>query len=78
MPTPITLPELGAGAMTLSLWYAEAGDAVLEGERVVEILCDHATFEVIAPATGRLAEKRVFPREPVAPGMVLGLIEDDR
>lgn len=77
MPTPITLPDLGAGAMTLSLWYAEVGDSVLAGERIVEILCDYATFEVIAPATGRLAEKHVFPREPVAPGQKLGLIEDD-
>ena len=69
------LPELGAGAVTLSVWYAEPGEPVLEGERLVEVLADGATFEVVSPATGRLADKRVFPGEPLEPGQVLGNVE---
>jgi len=76
MPTPIVLPDLGAAGTALSLWYADLGDHVLAGERIVEILCDHATFEIISPATGVLSEKRAFPREPVVVGQILGLIEE--
>jgi pyruvate/2-oxoglutarate dehydrogenase complex dihydrolipoamide acyltransferase (E2) component len=76
MPTPILLPELGAGSVTLSHWYAEPGDAVLAGERIVEVLADGATFEVTSPATGTLVSKQVFPREPLAAGQTLGAIEE--
>lgn len=75
MLTPIVLPDLGAGAVTLSVWYAAPGEPVLEGERLVEVLANGATFEVIAPATGRLVEKRVFPGEGLTAGQVLGLVE---
>ena len=34
-----------------------------------------ATFDVSAPATGRLAEKRARPRDLLRPGQVLGLVE---
>src|SRR5437870_12607829 len=71
------MPDLGVGPVTLSVWFAEPGDAVLAGERVVEVLADGATFDVIAPATGRLLEKRAFPRDVVAPGQVLGVIQRD-
>jgi pyruvate/2-oxoglutarate dehydrogenase complex dihydrolipoamide acyltransferase (E2) component len=74
MPTPILLPELGAGAVTLSVWYAEPGEPVLEGERLVEVLADGATFEVLSPATGHLLEKCAYPREVLTPGQVLGLV----
>ena len=75
MLMPILLPDLGVPA-TLSLWYAEPGEAVLAGERLVEILADGATFEVISPASGTLLAKCVFPREDVSPGQVLGLVEE--
>lgn len=76
MPTPIVLPDLGDGVVTLSHWYVDAGDAVLAGERLVEVLTEGATFELIAPATGTLREKRAFPRDRVIPGQVLGFVED--
>jgi pyruvate/2-oxoglutarate dehydrogenase complex dihydrolipoamide acyltransferase (E2) component len=76
MATPIVVPELGGGALALSLWYAEPGDRVLAGERVVEVLAGAATFEVTAPVSGTLREKRAFPRDQLVPGQVLGLIEE--
>ena len=75
MPTPILLPDLRAGAVTLSVWYAEPGEPVMEGERVVEVLADGATVDVLAPASGRLAEKRAFFGDPLTAGMVLGVID---
>ena len=76
MPTPILLPDLRAGAVTLSVWYAEPGEPVMEGERVVEVLADGATVDVLAPASGRLAEKCVFFGDPLTAGMVLGVIDE--
>ncbi|MCX7701397.1 MAG: lipoyl domain-containing protein [Gemmataceae bacterium] len=77
MPTPIRMPDLGGGPARLTVWYADPGDRVLEGERIVEILSERATFEIVAPATGILAERRVFPNDPVEPGQILGLISED-
>src|SRR5437899_1363006 len=55
MRTPITLPELGlpeSRTVTLSVWYARQGDFVFEGDRLVEVLTDGATFDVPSPANG--------------------------
>jgi pyruvate/2-oxoglutarate dehydrogenase complex dihydrolipoamide acyltransferase (E2) component len=71
----VVLPELGAGPVLLSVWFADAGDAVYEGDRLVEVLIGEATFDVSAPATGRLAEKRALPDDPLQPGQVLGVLE---
>jgi 2-oxoglutarate dehydrogenase E2 component (dihydrolipoamide succinyltransferase)/2-oxoisovalerate dehydrogenase E2 component (dihydrolipoyl transacylase) len=76
MPTPILLPDLGAGEVTLSLWYAEPGESVLAGERIVEVLADGATFDVTAPATGTLMVKKAFPRERLLSGQLLGEIQE--
>ena len=74
MPTPILLPDLGAGTATISVWYANVGDPVFEGERVVEVLVAGATFEVTAPAGGRLLAKAAYDGDQVTPGQVLGMI----
>ena len=34
-----------------------------------------ATFDVSAPATGKLAEQRAFPDDRIEPGQVLGIVE---
>jgi pyruvate/2-oxoglutarate dehydrogenase complex dihydrolipoamide acyltransferase (E2) component len=75
MRKPILLPELGAAPATLSVWFAEPGETVFEGDRLVEVLVGGATFDVSAPATGQLAEKCVLPDETLAAGQVLGLVE---
>jgi pyruvate/2-oxoglutarate dehydrogenase complex dihydrolipoamide acyltransferase (E2) component len=59
----------------LSAWFADPGDAVYEGDRLVEILVGGATFDVAAPATGRLAVCRAFPDDLVFPGQILGIID---
>jgi pyruvate/2-oxoglutarate dehydrogenase complex dihydrolipoamide acyltransferase (E2) component len=48
---------------------------VYEGDRVVEVRAGSATFDVAAPATGRLAEKLQLPNDPLETGQVLGLVE---
>src|SRR5262249_27846475 len=78
MQVPVVLPDLGAAPVTLSLWYADLGERVFEGDRLVEVLVGGATFDVSAPVTGRLAEKSVRPDQMVQPGQVLGLIHVDQ
>ena len=73
----VILPELGAAPAVLSVWFAEAGDLVYEGDRLVEVLVRGATFDVSAPATGRLAEKRAWPNDPLHTGQVLGVVAVD-
>lgn len=75
MRAEIRLPDLGAGPAVLSLWFADLGDFVYEGDRLVEILVGGATFDVSAPASGRLAEKRAWADLPLTPGQVLGIVE---
>ncbi len=72
---PITMPDLGSANAVVSLWYVRPGDAVYEGDRVVEVLIPGLTFDVPSPATGRLRERLLLPRDPVVPGQVIGTIE---
>lgn len=75
MRRTIVLPELGAAPVRLSLWFAAPGDLVFEGDRLVEVVVAGATFDVSAPATGRLIERQAWPRDLLTPGQVLGVME---
>lgn len=73
----VVLPDLGTGPdepITISHWYAARGEEVWEGDRLVEVLVGPATFDVSAPATGRLTEIRGREDDRVSPGTVLGLV----
>ena len=73
----VILPELGTGPnepIVISHWYAGLGEKVWEGDRLVEVLVGPATFDVPAPADGRLAEIRGQEDDRVGPGAVLGLV----
>lgn len=73
----VILPDLGTGPdvpILVSHWFAELGDEVWEGDRLVEVLVGPATFDVPAPMSGRLAEIHGMEDDPVAPGAVLGLV----
>jgi pyruvate/2-oxoglutarate dehydrogenase complex dihydrolipoamide acyltransferase (E2) component len=73
----VTLPDLGTGPDTpivVSYWFAARGQTVWEGERLVEVLVGPATFDVPAPATGRLTVIRAREDDLVVPGALLGSI----
>jgi pyruvate/2-oxoglutarate dehydrogenase complex dihydrolipoamide acyltransferase (E2) component len=75
MRAEIVLPEFGAAPVVVSVWFADPGEAVYEGDRLVEVAVSGATFDVSSPATGRLVEKLALPDDPVLPGQVLGVVE---
>lgn len=73
----VILPDLGTGPdepIIISHWFAARGEAVWEGDRLVEVLIGPATFDVPAPRSGRLAEIRGLEDDRVRPGAILGLL----
>ena len=73
----LTLPELGAGEMpvTVSLWLVEVGQEVTEGDRLLEVCFGAASVDLPAPASGILVEALVAEDDELAVGQALGLIE---
>lgn len=76
MRSPIALPNLEADSVAISVWFANVGDEVFEGDRLVEVLVGGATFDVASPATGRLAVKLALPDDVVIGGQVLGFVDE--
>jgi pyruvate/2-oxoglutarate dehydrogenase complex dihydrolipoamide acyltransferase (E2) component len=76
MHKPIVMPNLGASTAVVSVWYVNPGERVYAGDRVVEVLVGAATVDVSSPATGVLAEKWAYPDDRLAPGQVLGLVDE--
>jgi pyruvate/2-oxoglutarate dehydrogenase complex dihydrolipoamide acyltransferase (E2) component len=74
---PVVLPDLGAAPVRVSVWLADLGDAVYEGDRLVEVCTGGATFDVSAPATGRLVERLALPPDELRPNQVLGVVATD-
>ena len=75
--TEIKLPKLGEGVKeaTVSYWLHEEGDEVKEGEDLVEMTTDKATFNVPVPTSGILKEISVEEGETVKVGQKLAVIE---
>ena len=75
MHTPVILPDLGASPVWFSLWFVGPGEAVFEGDCLAEVLTAGASFDVHAPATGRLVARHAWPRDALTAGQVLGVVE---
>ncbi len=75
----IYLPELGENITkaTISYWYVEEGAAVAEGDDLVEVATDKATFNVPAPCSGALVEIMAHEGDVAQVGEVLGVIAED-
>lgn len=74
----VYLPELGEGIekATVSYWYFQIGQEVKEGEDLVELATDKATFNVPSPTTGILSEILVEEGASLNVGEVLAIIEE--
>jgi pyruvate/2-oxoglutarate dehydrogenase complex dihydrolipoamide acyltransferase (E2) component len=75
MQAVILLPDLGISPAILSVWYAEPGEFVHEGDRVAEVLLGSATFDISAPASGWLSERCVRVNQRLTTGEMLGVLE---
>lgn len=70
------LPHLGEGIekASVSYWHKSIGDSVKEGEDLVELVTDKATFNMPSPASGILKETLVAEGDEVKVGQVLAKI----
>jgi len=72
--SPILVPALGESVVeaTVAKWMKQVGDAVKEGEALVELETDKVTLEVFASASGTLGEISAPAGSVVAVGAILG------
>lgn len=75
MTVPVVLPDLGADEVRVSAWYADVGDVVWEGDRLVEVVLAGAAVAVAAPVSGRLIECLARTRDRARAGQVLGRVK---
>ena len=73
----IILPELGEGITkaVVACWHGKEGDSFVAGDDICEVTTDKATFNVEAPASGRLKSIIINQGQEIAVGGVLGIIE---
>ncbi len=79
MQIEIVVPEMGESISegTVSSWLKAQGDAVAEGDVLVELETDKVMVEVPAPEGGLLKEIRKEEGEAVGVGEILGLIDTE-
>lgn len=77
MPHRLLLPDLGEGIAEALIvrWHVEPGQAVREGDPLLDVETDKAMVEIPSPRTGRVTRlgARVGERVPV--GALLVVIE---
>ena len=74
----VKLPELGEGIekAVVSSWYVKAGELVNKEDDVVEMVTDKASFNVYAPASGRIREIFYTEGQEARIGAVLATITE--
>ena len=75
--TKVVLPELGEGIKnaTIACWHIRVGEPVTEGDDVVELVTDKATFNVPAPRSGIIKQILVDEGKEALVGSTLAIIE---
>lgn len=74
--TDAKLPPLGEGIekASVSYWHKSVGDIVKEGEDLVEMVTDKATFNVPSPVSGTIKEIIAGDGDEVRVGQTLARI----
>ena len=69
-------PDLGdTDKIELLKWFVQVGDIVKEGDELVELVTDKASFPVEAPIDGKIIELYQNAGATVLKDQVLGLME---
>ncbi len=79
MKVEVVMPKMGESVNegTIIKWHKKVGDKVDKDEIIFEISTDKVDTEIPSPASGVLAEIKVFEQETVPVGTVVALIETD-
>ena len=75
--TEVKLPQIAEGVekASISYWHRAIGESVKEGEDLVELVTDKATFNLPSPVSGVLKEVLINEGDAVAVGQVIARIE---
>ncbi len=75
--TEVKLPPIAEGIdkANISYWHHAAGDKISEGEDLVELVTDKATFNLPAPVSGTLKEVLISEGDEAKVGQVLARID---
>lgn len=78
MAVDVVIPQIGESVTTvfISRWLKQPGDAVAEGEAVIELDSDKASMEVPSPAAGVLGAHQVEEGDEVDVGSTVTTIEE--
>jgi len=73
----VKLPVLAEGVnkASVSYWHKREGDDVKEGEDLVELVTDKATFNMPSPAAGKLKKILVREGDEAKVGQAIAVIE---
>ena len=75
----VLLPDVSGGdtptEAVVSFWSVEIGAALKEGDDLLEIVTDKASFVMPCPQTGVLREKRVKEDDRISTGDIIAVIE---
>ena len=73
----IKLPPLAEGVdrASISYWFKQPGDTVKEGEELVELVTDKATFSMPSPLEGKIKELLVGEGDSALVGQAIAIIE---
>ena len=73
----VILPELGEDIekATVACWLFQIGDFVREGDDLVELVTDKASFSVPAGKSGRIKQIFIFEGQEAKIGQPLAVIE---
>jgi pyruvate dehydrogenase E2 component (dihydrolipoamide acetyltransferase) len=76
MPVEVVMPKLGLtmASGTIARWIKQPGEAVREGEPLVEVSTDKITYEVESPASGTVGRALGNDGDEFACGAVIGTI----
>ena len=75
--TEVKLPPLAEGvdSATVTYCHKSVGDSVKEGDDLIELVTDKATFNMPSPVSGVLKELLVSEGDQVKVGQVVAKIE---
>jgi len=73
----VIVPNLGTGTQPIQLlrWLVSAGDSVIPGERIAELLVENVVFHLDAPCAGTLRGMKSPSVEPIEVGAAIARIE---
>ncbi len=79
MKVEVVMPKMGESVNegTIIKWHKKVGDKVDKDEIIFEISTDKVDTEIPSPASGILAEIKIFEQETVPVGTVVAFIETD-